>query len=202
LDKLLIATGNQHKFEEMAPEMQEIGLEAVFPPRLGISLDRPETGKTYRENARIKADEGFDKSHLPSLSDDSGLEVDALDGAPGIYSSRWAGENAGAEEKNSLLLEKLSDVPPEKRTARYICEMVLVDSGGQKFATRGVCEGRIALEPRGESGFGYDPVFEVKEADWKTFGELPGRVKNWISHRALALNKMLSLIREEMTEGK
>lgn len=200
MHKLLIATENRHKFDEMAPEFQEIGIEPLFPAELGISFDRPESGKTYLENARIKADEGYDKSNLPSLADDSGLEVDALNGAPGIYSSRWAGENADAEQRNNFLLKKISEVPLEKRTARYVCEMVLVESGEQKFSARGVCEGRIALEPRGEKGFGYDPVFEVKEADWKTFGELPSRVKNWISHRALALNKIISLIRKEMLE--
>ena len=200
MNKILLATGNRNKYREIKKELSEIGIETLFPADEGIELERPESGDTYLENARIKADEGFEKSGLPSLADDSGLEVDALDGAPGIYSDRWAGEDLTCEQKNKYLLEKLEDVPEEERTARFICEMTLVDDSEQLFSTRGVCEGRIASAPRGERGFGYDPVFEVKQADFKTFGELPPRTKNWISHRALALNRMISLIREHLIE--
>ncbi|MGM0380754.1 MAG: RdgB/HAM1 family non-canonical purine NTP pyrophosphatase [bacterium] len=200
MNRILLATGNENKFKEIKEEFSEIGIDILFPENENVTLQRPESGKTYLENARIKAEEGYEKSDLPALADDSGLEVDALDGAPGIYSDRWAGEDASSGEQNNHLLEKLEGVSQEDRTARFVCEMVLVDDSGQRFATRGVCEGRIAFEPRGEQGFGYDPIFEVKQADYKTFGELPPRTKNWISHRALALNKMISLIREDLVQ--
>jgi len=200
VNKILLATGNKNKFEEIKKEMAEIGIETLFPADEGIELERPESGKTYLENARIKADEGFEKSQIPTLADDSGLEVEVLEGAPGIHSDRWAGDDVSSQQKNEYLLEKLKEVPETERTARFVCEMILVDETGQRFSTRGVCEGRIAFEPRGENGFGYDPIFEVKQADYKTFGELPPRTKNWISHRALALNRMISLIREHLLE--
>ncbi len=201
MNEILIATGNQHKFREIAGEFEEIDINPLSLSQFEIELERPESGKDYLENARIKADEAFDKSGVNSLADDSGLEVDALDGAPGIYSDRWAGENAGPGEQNQYLLDKLEGVEKKSRIARYVCEMVVVGNPGLIFHTRGECEGRIAFEPRGEGGFGYDPVFEVKEADWKTFGELPARVKNWLSHRALALNKLISSIRKKQAEN-
>lgn len=197
IDRLLIATGNENKFNEMQKEFQELGIECIFPANIDIELERPEVGETYHENARIKAEEGYDKIGLPSLADDSGLEVDALDGAPGVYSDRWAGDNADASDRNQLLLEKLQGVKTPERTARFICEMVLFDESGERIKTRGVCEGRIAKEPSGDRGFGYDPVFEVKEAEWKTFASLNPEVKQWISHRALALNQMISYLRDE-----
>lgn len=197
MNELLIATGNEHKFEEVGDEFRELGITPLSLNDVGISLDRPESGQNYHENALIKAQEAFDKAGEPSLADDSGLEVDALDGAPGVRSDRWAGENADAKEKNDLLLEKLDGVPTEDRTARYVCEMVLVDETGERLRSRGVCEGRIAKSPSGDGGFGYDPIFEVREKNWRTFGELPSDVKLWISHRARALNEMISLMKDE-----
>ncbi len=198
MDKIVLATGNRHKYREMRQEFEKHDLELISLFDIDLELQRPESGNSYLENARIKADEAYEKTGQPSLADDSGLEVEALSGAPGIHSSRWAGEDADAADRNRFLLEKLAGLEPEERTARYVCEMVLVDDGEQLFHSRGICKGRISMEPRGERGFGYDPIFEVKEADWKTFGELPPRVKNWLSHRALALNKMLSLIRKQI----
>jgi len=201
VNKILIATGNRNKFNEIAGELDEIGIETLFSADDNIKLERPESGHTYLENARIKADEGFDKSGLPSLADDSGLEVEALDRAPGIHSDRWAPEADSAAEKNDYLLAKMEGIPLNERTAEFVCEMVLVDQTGQRFTSRGVCEGRIAFEQRGEHGFGYDPIFEARQAKWKTFAELPPKTKNWISHRALALNRMISLIRQYMAEN-
>lgn len=197
MDELLIATGNDHKFEEVGDEFRELGITPLSLNDVGIALERPEAGDTYHENARIKAEEAFDKTGKPSLADDSGLEVDALDGAPGVRSDRWAGENADAEDKNQLLLERLEDVPAEDRTARYVCEMVLFDDSGERLRSRGVCKGRIAETPSGDGGFGYDPIFEVREKNWKTFGQLPADVKLWISHRARALNEMISLMKDD-----
>jgi XTP/dITP diphosphohydrolase len=196
-DRILIATGNESKVDEIGQELRDIGIEVTSPEREGFSLTRPESGSTYHENARIKAEEGYDKSGLPSLADDSGLEVDALDGRPGIRSDRWGPEGATPEEKNQLLLEKLKGIPTEERTARFVCSIVLFDQQGERYQTKGVCEGRIAEEPSGHEGFGYDPVFEVEQADWKTFAEVDASVKNWISHRARALNELISRLRSE-----
>lgn len=197
IDRLLIATGNPSKVEEIGEELREIGVAVTSPDEEGFELTRPESGSTYHENARIKAEEGYDKSGLASLADDSGLEVDALDGRPGVRSDRWGPEGATAEEKNRLLLEKLEGVPREERSARFVCSIVLFDGDGERYHTRGICEGRIAEEPSGSEGFGYDPVFEVERADGKTFAELDASVKNWISHRALALNELISRLRSE-----
>jgi len=197
---LLIATGNPGKYEEISEELDEIGVEAVSLADRGIELKRPEAGKTYHENARIKADEGHEKSGLPALADDSGLEVDALDGEPGIYSDRWAGD-VTAEERNQKLLSRLQGVSESKRTARFVCDMVLVEEGEEKFHARGVCQGMIARKPRGEGGFGYDPIFEIDAEDGRTFAEVAPRVKRWVSHRGKALNKMISLISSAGTDS-
>jgi XTP/dITP diphosphohydrolase len=196
LDRLLVTTGNDSKVEEIEEEFREFGVRVTSPKKQGFSLERPESGENYHENARIKAEEGYDKSGLPSLADDSGLEVDALDGRPGIRSDRWAGSEATDAEKNQYLLEKLEGVPLEDRTARFVCEMVFFDDTGERFHTRGICEGRIARDPAGDQGFGYDPLFRVDQAEDKTFAELGPAVKNWISHRARALNDLISRLRE------
>ena len=193
MQTLLIATGNPGKFEEISEELDEIGVEAVSLEEREIELERPESGKSYYENARIKADEGYEKSGLPTLADDSGIEVDALDGDPGIHSDRWAGD-VSAEERNQELLSRLNGVSESERTARFLCDMVLVDQNQEQFHTRGVCEGTIARKPRGEGGFGYDPIFEINAEDGRTFAEVAPRVKRWVSHRGKALNKMISLI--------
>lgn len=190
---LLISTGNPGKFEEISTELKEIGISSVSLSDQGIELERPESGKDYHENARIKADEAFAKTELPSLADDSGLEVEALDGKPGVHSDRWAGD-VSSDERNQLLLERLEGIERSGRSARFVCDMVLVDDTGERFHTQGVCPGRIAEAPRGERGFGYDPVFEVESEDYKTFAELAPRVKRWASHRGRALNKMISLL--------
>ncbi len=197
MTELLIATGNQHKFSEMAKKFAGSGIIPFPLSSQGIKLERPESGESYFENAKIKADEAFQKSQMISLADDSGLEVDCLGGQPGIHSARWAGENLTAAQRNQQLLERLGDLPPAKRTARYICEIVVVGPAGVIFNTQGICEGRITTEPRGSGGFGYDPIFAVQAADWKTFGQLPARIKNWLSHRAVALHKLLVLFRED-----
>ncbi len=195
IERLLIATSNLGKYREMAGELEPLGLPVTSLEEEGIALDRPESGDTYRENAAIKAREGFEKSRLPSLADDSGLEVDALGGEPGVYSDRWAGD-VTANERNRLLLERLEEASGEERTARFVCEMVLVDEDEVRFGTRGVCEGRIAEEPRGDRGFGYDPIFEVEEREFRTFGELGSDVKRTVSHRARALEAMIEELKQ------
>ncbi len=150
-----------------------------------------EDGDTFAANARLKAVQYAVQLGQWVLADDSGIEIDALGGAPGIYSARFAGENATNEENNRLLLEKLGDLPPEKRGAGYYCHVTLADPTGQVRAeSHGICRGRIRNEPAGTNGFGYDPLFEIREAG-QTFGQLGPHVKRALSHRSRAMRAIL-----------
>ncbi len=185
---MLLATENRAKARELVALFEGISYQIVTPGEVGISLKVPETGDTLEENARQKAVAYAETSKLLTLADDSGLEVDALGGAPGVRSRRFAGKEASDEERMALLLEKLKGVEWEKRTARFRCVMAI--AGPQKTVRlcEGECRGIIAFEPVGKSGFGYDPVFYLPELG-KTMGELPPGVKNEISHRARAAQK-------------
>ena len=155
-------------------------------------MDVPETGSTFEENAVIKAEAWFKKTGIITIADDSGLEVDALGGAPGVRSARYAGETADDAQNNKKLLNKLKDTPLEKRIARFRCVMALAMFDGTKTFD-GVVEGRLALEPAGTSGFGYDPLF-IPDGYDKTFAELGADVKNSLSHRARALEKVVKFL--------
>ena len=176
--------------ELFAPFELEIKTLADLPK----SLDVCEDGGSFAENAYKKACEQAIFLNLPVLAEDSGLVVDALNGAPGIFSARYSGNDATDESNNALLLEKLADVPWERRTAHYVCEMVLADAEGRILAcTSGVCNGRIRFVPDGTNGFGYDPLFEVVEYH-KTFGQLSPILKQSISHRARAARQMREIV--------
>lgn len=183
--KLLIATRNRGKKREYARLLQGLEAELIALHDLGVTKTIKEDGASYTENALLKARGYAAATGLLTLADDSGLEVDALDGAPGVLTARYAGEGATDEQRYSLLLEQLKDVPPEHRTARFRCVIALAWPDGRVEITEGVCEGRITREPRGEHGFGYDPVFYVPEYGC-TMAELPPEIKNRISHRARA----------------
>lgn len=155
-----------------------------------------EKGESYALNALLKARRGFEKTGKISLGEDSGLEVDYLEGAPGLYSARWGGENASPGDKISLLLELLRGVPQQKRTARFVCVVALVWEGGEEIF-RGVCEGYIAEEARGEAGFGYDPIF-VFPPEGKTFAELGSEFKNRYSHRSRAFRQSAEFLLREV----
>jgi len=185
--KLVIATKNRSKARELGELLKGLAIVVLslsdFP---AITLP-PEDATTFRENALKKARSVFEATGLPSLADDSGLVVDALDGAPGIYSARYAGESATDEDNCRKLLAELADVAPEKRTARFVCALAYKDERGEEVFD-GELRGRIAASARGENGFGYDPVFEI-EGLWRTSAELSGDEKNAISHRAEALKR-------------
>lgn len=183
--KLLIATRNRGKKREYARLLQGLEVELIALDDLGVTKTIKEDGASYTENALLKARGYAAATGLLTLADDSGLEVDALDGAPGVLTARYAGEGATDEQRYSLLLEQLKDVPHEHRTARFRCVIALAWPDGRVEITEGVCEGRITREPRGEHGFGYDPVFYVPEYGC-TMAELPPEIKNRISHRARA----------------
>lgn len=186
--KFIIATNNQKKLKELERILNPLGISAVSAREAGVSLDDvEETGTTFAENACIKAEAAFKKTGMPSVADDSGLCVDALDGRPGVFSARYGGENATDEEKNTKLLSEMKGVSKEKRTARFTCAVCCILPDGRKIEVEGNCEGSIALRPSGNSGFGYDPIFLYGD---KSYAELSDAEKDSISHRGQALRKL------------
>jgi XTP/dITP diphosphohydrolase len=184
--KLLVATRNPGKVRELRELLADLPVEVTFPPEIGLDLEVDETGATFAQNARLKAQAFARASGLLTLADDSGLEVDALDGAPGVHSARYAGPDASDADRYRKLLAALEGVPPAERTARFRCVVAVATPEGQVRLAEGVCEGHIALEPRGEHGFGYDPVFQV-DGLGRRMAELDPELKNRISHRGRAL---------------
>jgi len=195
MPKLLIATNNSGKLREYEELLAGLPLELTSPAREGLSLEVEETGESFAENARLKAIAYAQASGLLTLADDSGLEVDALGGRPGVRSARYAGEGADDERRYRLLLEEMRGVPWEKRTARFRCVIAIATPEGEVRTAEGTCEGIIAFEPRGEHGFGYDPVFYLPQHG-KTMAELEPSAKNRISHRARAAQKAREILRE------
>ena len=192
----IIATHNQKKLKEMARILEPLGIRAATDRDLGLTLtEAEETGDTFEENAYIKAAAACRESGLPAIADDSGLMVDALDGAPGVYSARYGHKSSDAE-RIDYLLENLKDVPAERRTAKFVCVITCLWPDGRKIAARGECPGQILLAPQGQGGFGYDPVFYLPELQ-KTYAELRPEEKNAISHRARALQAFCRIYREE-----
>lgn len=187
MSKLIIATNNQGKVKEIKAILGGFYDEILSLKDAGIVADVVEDGKTFHENAAKKAIEISRMVSGDVLADDSGLCVDVLDGAPGIYSARFSGEDANDEKNNQKLLELVRD--KENRTARFVCALVLANGGREKLYVEEYAEGRIIDEPRGENGFGYDPLFYVEEYG-QTFAQIPSEVKNKISHRAKALDKL------------
>ena len=186
--RLLIATNNAGKLREYRLLLKGVPFVPVSPAEAGATLDIEETGKTFEENARLKAQAFARSSDLLTLADDSGLEVDALGGEPGAMSARYAGKNATDAERVRYLLAQLEGVPMDKRAARFCCVIAIARPDGRIKTCSGQCTGVIALEPCGEHGFGYDPVFFLPELG-KTMAELTAEVKNRISHRARAAAK-------------
>jgi XTP/dITP diphosphohydrolase len=190
--KLLIATNNPGKVREYEEMLQDLpGIEITFPAQEELGLEVEESGGTFEENARLKAMAYTRASGLPTLADDSGLQVDALDGAPGVRSARYAGPGASDANRYRKLLAELAGVPAGRRSARFRCVVALALPRGTVHTAEGTCEGQIGLAPRGEFGFGYDPIFIVDGQGGRTMAELEPEVKNRISHRARAIQAML-----------
>jgi len=183
--KLLVATNNPGKVREYEALLRGLSLTLTYPAQEGIDIEVEETGSTFAENACLKATAYARASGLLTLADDSGLEVDALGGQPGTRSARFAGEGTSDEDRYRLLLNKLEGLPWERRTARFRCVIAIATPQGEVRTAEGTCEGVIASEPKGEHGFGYDPVFYMPEHG-QTMAELEPEVKNRISHRARA----------------
>lgn len=184
---LLVATNNPGKIREFRELLAVLPVTVTFPEERGLILEVAETGCSFEENARIKATAYAGATGLVTLADDSGLEVDALGGAPGIWSARYAGANASDADRVRKVLSALANVPAGRRTARFRCVVALADPQGGVLTAEGACEGEIGLSPRGDNGFGYDPIFVVHGQRGLTMAELPPDLKNQISHRARAL---------------
>jgi XTP/dITP diphosphohydrolase len=182
---LLVATTNRHKLEELQAILTDLPYTLLSLHDIQLDFEVEETGQTFRENAELKALTYAQASGLLTLAEDSGLEIDALGGEPGVYSKRFAGEETPYEERFRIIFERLKDVPPERRTARFRCVITIAEPSGYHQSVEGTIEGQIATESRGRSGFGYDPIFLLPEIG-KTTAELPSTQKNQISHRARA----------------
>jgi XTP/dITP diphosphohydrolase len=203
--RLLVATRSQHKLRELR-ELLSVGddVELLSPDDVGIEGEPDETGLTFETNARIKARYYAARSGLPTLADDSGLEVDALGGRPGVFTRRYSGPEATDESNNAKLLRELDGLPAQRRGARYVCVLALAlpgetgARGGLRIVTRrGTCRGRIATGPRGAGGFGYDPIFEpaAEPPGGRTLGQWSAEEKNAISHRSRAAARMSPVLR-------
>jgi XTP/dITP diphosphohydrolase len=188
--RIVVATGNAGKLVEIRATLDFPGWEFAAAGELGEWPDVPETGETFEANALIKARAARELFGIAALADDSGLEVDALDGAPGVYSSRYAGAGATDGDNTAKLLEALAEVPDQLRTARFRSVIVLLGEDGAVSLGRGACEGRILRDPRGAGGFGYDPVFAPLATPGRTMAELSVAEKNAISHRGAALRDL------------
>lgn len=202
--RLVIATGNPGKFKEIAELLD--GLNLLLEPldRETASRMPPESGDSFQENARIKAEAASRLTGMPALADDSGLEVDALGGSPGVHSARFGGPGCTDADRYQALLDKLIGVPPERRSARFRCVIALAEPGGRVQFAEGICEGRITVAPRGVGGFGYDPVFELPDLG-ETLAEVGPAVKNRISHRARAVTAarpFLAALASELDAGR
>lgn len=204
MKKIIFATGNEHKMTEIRMILADLGIEILSQKEAGICADVVEDGSTFEENAQIKADE-ISKIALSMpeyreaivLADDSGLEIDYLGGEPGIYSARYMGEDTSYDIKNQALLDRLDNVPDEKRTARFVCAIAAALPDGTKEVVRGTMEGIIGHEIAGENGFGYDPIFYLPEYRC-TSAELSPEKKNELSHRGEGLRKMRTLLEEKL----
>lgn len=193
--KLIFATGNQGKMKEIREILADMDVEILSMKEAGVDLDIQEDGVTFQENAIIKAKDVQEATGELTLADDSGLEIDYLNGEPGVYSARYMGEDTSYRIKNANLIERLEGVPMEQRTARFVCVIAAAFPDGRVETARATIEGVIGYEERGQNGFGYDPIFYVPEYNCST-AELSPEQKNAISHRGKALRQMKEILKE------
>ena len=195
MKKVIFATGNEGKMKEIREILGDLDIELLSLKDAGIHADIVEDGKTFEENAQIKAKAICDLTGEIVLADDSGLEIDHLNKEPGIYSARYMGEDTSYHIKNAKLIERLEGVPDEERTARFVCAIAAAFPDGNIRTVREAMEGRIGYEERGENGFGYDPIFYFPPCQ-KTSAEMTLEEKNKYSHRAKALKKLYTILKE------
>ncbi len=195
MKRIIFATGNAGKMAEIKEILADLEIPVLSMKEAGITADILENGKSFEENADIKAKAIMELTGDVALADDSGLEIDYLNGEPGIYSARYMGEDTSYKIKNQSLIERLEGVPDEKRTARFVCAISAALPDGRILRSRGTIEGIIGYEERGENGFGYDPIFYLPEYQ-RTTAELSPEMKNELSHRGKALRIMKEKLRE------
>ena len=194
--KIVAATGNKHKIEEIESITKKFGMNVITKAEAGVGdLEVEETGTTFEENSLIKAEAIMKATGMPAIADDSGLEADALNGAPGVYSARFSGEGATDELNNAKLLKLMENIPDDERSARFVSVVTLCFPDGTVVAARGECPGTLRRSPRGDGGFGYDPLFVPVGYD-KTYAEISAEEKNIISHRAKALGILRMKLKE------
>ena len=194
--KIVAATGNKHKIEEIESITKKFGMNVITKAEAGVGdLEVEETGTTFEENSLIKAEAIMKATGMPAIADDSGLEADALNGAPGVYSARFSGEGATDESNNAKLLKLMENIPDDERSARFVSVVTLCFPDGTVVAARGECPGMLRRSPRGDGGFGYDPLFVPVGYD-KTYAEISAEEKNIISHRAKALGILRMKLKE------
>lgn len=191
MKQIILATNNAHKLSEFRTLFAPLGMNILSLKDLHLDIDVEETGTTFAANAMIKAETIMQLTQLPVIADDSGLEVDALGGAPGIYSARYAGNHGDNAANNLKLLRELIAIQPKDRTARFVCAIAYAKPGGITKTFIGTCEGHIGLNTGGEGGFGYDPLF-IPIGYHQSFAQLGSTIKNTISHRTKALEKLVS----------
>ena len=192
--KLILASNNAGKAREFKRMLEPIGIELLTLKEAGVSMTAEETGTTFAENARIKAMSIYEKTHLATVADDSGICIDFYEGGPGVYSARYLGEDTSYDIKNGHILDEMKDAEDSKRGARYVCHITCVLSEDNIIDCEGVCEGKIGRTPAGNGGFGYDPIFYVGD---KSFGELSDAEKDKQSHRGKALRKLYLALKEQ-----
>ena len=193
--KLILASNNKNKLKELKEKLSKFDIEVISQKEAGFDIEVDETGTTFEENAILKAEAIYNEIRKPVLADDSGLEIDALGGQPGIYSHRFAGENATDEDRINKVLTLMKDVEEEKRTARFKCVGCYIDENGEKHIFEGCAEGKISNEPYGQNGFGYDPIFICELG--KSFAEISREEKNKISHRGRMTDKFVKYLEEK-----
>ncbi|MEW8973985.1 MAG: RdgB/HAM1 family non-canonical purine NTP pyrophosphatase [Tissierellaceae bacterium] len=192
--RLVLSSNNIHKIDEIGRILEDLPIEVLSKRDIGLeNLEVIEDGTTLEENSKKKAIALSEKTEYMVMADDSGIFVEALNGAPGVYSARYSGDDGNDEENNKKLLRELKDVPLEDRRGSFLTVITLVTEDKEVFTVKGECKGHIIFEPKGSNGFGYDPLF-VPDGYDKTFGELDSEVKNKISHRAKALEEMRKLL--------
>jgi XTP/dITP diphosphohydrolase len=199
MKKVILATTNKGKMKEFQVLLEPLDIQIITIDQLEQELlpEVIEDGETFEENALKKANAFYEQYRLPTLADDSGLEVDSMGGAPGIYSARYAGDGKSDQDNVDKLLHEMQGIIEEQRNANFTCAIAYVDGGNPPLITRGICRGRISVQPQGEHGFGYDPVFYLPELN-KTMAQLSKEEKNQISHRFQALKKLAKELKQRL----
>lgn len=194
MQTIILASNNKNKLREISEKVKDFNLKIISQSEAGYDIEVEETGKTFQENAILKAEAIYKMANTPVIAEDSGLEIDALNGEPGVYTKRYAGPNATSKDKIEKVLNLLKNTEDSNRTARFKCALCYIDKKGEKHIFEESCEGKITTEPCGTAGFAYDPIFLYGT---KTFAQMTDEEKNKISHRGKTINKFIEYLKEE-----